>query len=126
MFGRIPMRLFGPSIARGKTRDRPLDLWIDNQRKILSMPPSKGQVMPLGLYEQLWELNAGFEQVRRALDGLGKHRTFRAKELQRLGAWIEEARAATSSYLAGAIEEAETDEAGRLFRLRVQLERKEE
>jgi hypothetical protein len=109
-----------------KPRDRPLDLWIANQRKILSMAQSKEPVMPLGLYEQLWELHAGFEQVRRALHGLGKHRTFHAKELQRLGAWIEEARAATGSYLAGAIEEAETNEAGRLFRLRVQLERKEE
>jgi hypothetical protein len=90
------------------------------------MAQSKEPGMPLGVYEQLWELHAGFEQVRRALRGLGQRRTFHASEIERLGAWLEEARAATASYLAGAIEEAETNEAGRLFRLRVARERKEE
>ena len=74
--------------------------------------------MPLEVYENFWELHAGFEQVRRALRNLAQHRTFQAGEVERLGAWLEEARAATASYLTGAIEEAETTEAGRLFRRR--------
>ena len=82
--------------------------------------------MPPEVYEQLWELHSGFEQVRCALRGLGKHRTFHPGELKRLGAWLEEARAATASYLTGAIEEAETNQAGRLFRLRLRRERKED
>jgi len=82
--------------------------------------------MPLDVYQRLWELHAGFEQVRRALRELGRHRTFRAGEVERLGAWLEEARAATASYLTGALEEAETNEAGRLFKNRISRERKEE
>ena len=82
--------------------------------------------MPLEVYENLWQLNAGFEQVRRALVSLARHRTFRASEVERLGAWLEEARAATASYLASAIEEAETNEAGRLFRGRRAREQAEE
>ena len=82
--------------------------------------------MPLAVYEQLWELHAGFDQVRRALRSLAQHRTFHAREVERLGAWLEEARAATASYLTGAIEEAETNEAGRIFRVRRRRELKEE
>jgi len=82
--------------------------------------------MPLEVYQQLWELHAGFEQVRRALRSLGQQPTFRTREIERLGAWLEEARAATASYLAGAMEEAETREAGRLFKNRIARERKEE
>jgi hypothetical protein len=82
--------------------------------------------MPLRVYEQLWELHAGFEQIRRALQGLKLQRTFHAGEVERLSGWLEEARATTASYLAGAIEEAETSQAGRLFKLRLRRERKEE
>ena len=82
--------------------------------------------MPQSIYEQLWELDAGFIQMRRALRILARHRAFQSREVERLAAWLEEARAATASYLAGAIEEAETNEAGRLFRNRIARERKEE
>ena len=82
--------------------------------------------MPLTVYQQLWELHAGFDQVRRALRSLSQHKTFHAPEVERLCAWLEEARAATASYLTGAIENAETDEAGRLFRVRRRRELKEE
>ena len=82
--------------------------------------------MPLDIYQQLWELHAGFEQVRRALRNLGQQPTFRIGEVERLDAWLEEAQAATASYLTGAIEEAETSEAGRLFKNRIARERKEE
>jgi hypothetical protein len=90
------------------------------------MAQSKKRRMPLEIYQQLWELHAGFEQVRRALRSLGQQPTFRTGEVERLGAWLEEARAATASYLTGAIEEAETNEAGRLFRNRLARERREE
>ena len=82
--------------------------------------------MPPEVYEQLWALRSGFAQVRCALRGLGKHRAFHPGELERLGAWLEEARAATASYLTGVIEEAETNQAGRLFKLRLRRERKED
>jgi hypothetical protein len=90
------------------------------------MAQSKKRGMPLDVYQQLWELHAGFEQVRRALRELGRQRTFQAREVERLSAWLEEGRAATASYLTGAIEEAETNEAGRLFRNRLARERSEE
>jgi hypothetical protein len=78
--------------------------------------------MQLEIYEHLWEMHAGFEQVRRALQNLAQHGAFHTGEVERLGAWLEEARAATASYLTGAIEEAETSEAGRLFRRRLARE----
>ena len=90
------------------------------------MAQSKRPGMPLNVYEQLWKLHAGFQEVRSALSGLKQQPMFHAGELERLRAWLEEARAATASYLAGAIEEAETSEAARLFRLRLRRERKEE
>jgi hypothetical protein len=90
------------------------------------MAQSKKPGMPLDVYQQLWELHSGFEQVRRALRGLGQHPAFQAREVERLSTWLEEARAATASYLTGAIEEAETAEAGRLFRNRIARERTEE
>jgi hypothetical protein len=89
------------------------------------MAQSKMQELEPGVYERLWEFDAGFAQIMRALRSLEKNRTFNARELQRLGAWLEEARAATASYLAGAIEEAETKQAGRLFQARLALERKQ-
>ena len=82
--------------------------------------------MPLDVYQQLWELHAGFEQVRRSLRGLGQQSPFNTREVGRLAAGLEEARAAAASYLTGAIEEAETSEAGRLFKNRLARERKEE
>jgi len=82
--------------------------------------------MPLELYQQLWELHAGFEQVHRALRSLAQQRVFQAREIERLRSWLEEARAATASYLTGAIEQAETAEAGRLFKNRIARERKED
>jgi hypothetical protein len=90
------------------------------------MAQKKERRMRLEIYEHLWEMHAGFEQVRRALQRLAQHRTFNAGEVERLGAWLEEAPAATASYLTGAIEEAETNEAGRLFRRRRAREQADE
>jgi len=78
------------------------------------------------VYEGLWEFEAGFDQVRRALRRLAEHGTFQTREVERFVALLEEGRAATASYLTGAIEQAETREAGRLFRLRRRYERKQE
>ena len=75
------------------------------------MAQSKKRGMPLDVYQQLWELHAGFEQVRRALRALGQQPTFQIREVERLGGWLEE---------------AETNEAGRLFKNRIARERKEE
>jgi hypothetical protein len=57
-----------------------------------AMAQSKERGMPLEVYENLWELRAGFEQVRRPLRRLGQRQTFRAREVEGLGAWLEEAR----------------------------------
>jgi len=54
--------------------------------------------VPLTIYQHLLEINAGFEQVRVAI----------------------------ASYSTGVIETEETDEAGRLFRLRRARERRED
>jgi hypothetical protein len=66
------------------------------------MAQPKERRMPLEVYENLWQLHAGFEQVRRALRSLEQNRTFHA------------------------IEEAESNEAGRLFRRRRAREQQEE
>ena len=77
------------------------------------------------VYEHLLALNAGFEQARRSLAALRRD-GFDREALERFSALAEEARAATVSYLAGAIETVETNEAGRRFRKRIARERHEE
>ena len=78
------------------------------------------------VYEQLWAFESGFDQVRRALQRLGQLGMFQRREVDRFLALLEEGRAATASFLAETIEEAETREAGRLFRLRKTLEAQED
>ena len=91
------------------------------------MPRSTGlRGVPLAIYQHLLEINAGFEQVRVALAALDQSAMFDRAELQRFSALSAEARAAIASYFAGVMETAETDEAGRLFRLRRARERAEE
>jgi hypothetical protein len=82
--------------------------------------------MDLSIYEQLLAVNAGFEQVRRALAALAQRRGFERGEIARFGGMADEARAAIASYLTGVIEAAETEEAGRLFSRRLARERKDE
>ena len=72
------------------------------------------------------DINAGFEQVRVALSALDELAMFHRGELTRFSALSAETRAAIASYLLSAIEVVETDEAGRLSRLRHKRERKEE
>jgi hypothetical protein len=78
------------------------------------------------MYEQLVALNAGFEQVRRALKKLGNLASFDRAELAHLSSLSEEARAASNSCLASFIETLETEHAGKLYRRRLDRERKQE
>src|SRR5438477_9622284 len=70
----------------------------------------------LDIYEHLLRINAGYDQAIRSLAALRKHGAFHRSTLERFTALSKETRAATNSYLVGAIETAETDEAGRRFR----------
>jgi hypothetical protein len=78
------------------------------------------------MYGQLSEIEAGFERVRGALGEFRRASAFERAELDRFGALLEEARAATVSYLLGILETKETDRAGRLYRKRRARERNEQ
>src|SRR5438045_1084182 len=82
--------------------------------------------LKLRIYEHLLLINAGFDQVIRSLAALRKHGVFHRGELARFRALSKETRAATNSYLVGAIEGGETNEAGQRFRKRKALERSDE
>ena len=73
-----------------------------------------------------WRLNTGFAQALAAVAALGKHKAFEPAELHRFAALVQEARAATNSYVTSVIEIAETAEAGRHFRKRLRREWREE
>jgi hypothetical protein len=70
------------------------------------------------VYQQLWELDEGFAQVHRALNGLQSSPGLHTNELARYGALAAEARAATLSYLLEILGERESKEAGQMFRCR--------
>ena len=82
--------------------------------------------MKLDVYEHLLRLNAGFEQAIQSLTALRKHAAFKGSALARFTALSKETRAATNSFLAGVIEGAETEDAGRRFRERKAQERADE
>ena len=82
--------------------------------------------MKLAVYEELCDLNRGFDQVRRALLAMQTHRLFDASELRRCRDLAAESQAVISRYLAHVIETAESDHAGRLFRRRIARERQED
>ncbi len=82
--------------------------------------------MKLEVYEHLLCINRGFDLVVRSLAALRKHGAFHQDELARFRALSQETRAATNSYLAGAIESSETNEAGRRFSRRKAQERSDE
>ena len=82
--------------------------------------------MKLQVYKHLLAVNAGFDQVIRALAALRKHGSFHRRELDRYSALSKEARAATNSYLTAVLERAETQEAGRRFGKRRRREQQEE
>ena len=82
--------------------------------------------MKLDIYQHLLSINAGYDQVIRSLAALRKYGVFNVGELARFSALSKESRAATSSYLVGAMEIAETTEAGRRFSKRLARERSDE
>ena len=82
--------------------------------------------MKLDVYKRLLRINAGFEQVLRSLAALERQRRSDAEELKRFRLRSRETQAALNSYLAAAIESAETDAAGRCFRQRVAQEKSDE
>ena len=82
--------------------------------------------MKLDIYQHLLSINAGYDQVIRSLAALRKYGVFHAGELARFSALSKESRAATNSYLLGAMEIAETNEAGRRFSKRLAQQRSDE
>ena len=82
--------------------------------------------MKLDIYQHLLSINAGYEQVIRSLAALRNYGVFHAGELARFSALSKETRAATNSYLVGAMEIAETTEAGRRFSKRLAQQRSDE
>jgi hypothetical protein len=79
--------------------------------------------MKLDVYENLLQINAGFDQAIRSIAALRKHRVFHRGALARFAALSKETRAAATSYILGVIEASETNEAGRRFRERKAQER---
>jgi hypothetical protein len=90
--------------------------------KLLMMAQSRRS--PL-LYQYLWEINAGFCQVRNAMDELQRTAGFNRGELSRFSMLIAETRADTLSYLLETLADLETQQAGRLFSSRQARERRE-
>lgn len=78
------------------------------------------------VYKQLWHVNRAFENVGRSLTGLATHDAFDRRELEPFRALVQEAQAATNSYLAHAIDSKESTKAGRLFRRRIARERRDD
>jgi hypothetical protein len=62
------------------------------------------QGVKLAVYRHLLDLNAGFDQVTRALAALRKDGPFDRRELGRYSALSKEARAATNSYLTSVLQ----------------------
>jgi hypothetical protein len=82
--------------------------------------------LKLNIYQHLLKINAGYNEVIRGLAALRKHSAFHRGELDRFSALSKENRAATNSYLLGAMETAETNEAGQRFSKRLAQERFDE
>ena len=82
--------------------------------------------MQAQVYEWLHRINAGFQEVLHGLAALQEHRAFDRHELQRCASLAKETRAVANSYLTGAIEGAETEEAGRRYHQRRRRERRDE
>ena len=82
--------------------------------------------MKLDIYQHLLSINAGYERVIRSLAALRKYGVFHAGELARFSALSKETRAATNSFLVGAMEMTETTEAGRRFSKRLAQQRSDD
>ncbi len=82
--------------------------------------------MNVEIYNQLLRINQAHAEVVMALAVLRKHPAFDATTLDCFAALWKETRAATNSYLTGAIEIAETEEAGRRYSKRRRREKQED
>ena len=82
--------------------------------------------LKLNIYQNFLKINAGFDQVIDGLAALRKHGAFHRGELDRFSALSKETKSATNSYLLGAMETAETNEAGQRFHKRLAQERSDE
>ena len=82
--------------------------------------------LKLNIYQNLLKINAGFNEVIGGLAALRKHDAFHRGELDRFSALSKETKSATNSYLLGAMETAETNEAGQRFHKRLAKERSDE
>ena len=78
------------------------------------------------IYERLFRINEAFATVAVNLRLLRQHHWLNADQIRRFEELSAEARAAANSYLLEAFATEETAEAGRLFRLRLARERKED
>ena len=77
-------------------------------------------------YQQLSEMNDGYELVRKNLKALAKHAALDPREVRRFMDLAAESCAATNSYLLEALGDHETKTAGRLFVRRKARERKDD
>ena len=66
------------------------------------------------IYEQLFHLNKGYDEIITALAALRQHPAFPASELDRFTAVSKETRASAYSFLAAILEATETADAGPL------------
>ena len=82
--------------------------------------------MPLRVYEHLFGLNDGFDQVARSLKSLAKYPALRPDEIAQFAQLAEETRSATNSHLLDVMAAIEISRAGRLSGRRKALERKQE
>ena len=78
------------------------------------------------VYQQLSQMNDGYEQVRKNLKALAKHPALEAREVRRFLDLAAESCAATNSYVLEALGDHETNTAGRLFVRRKARERTED
>lgn len=82
--------------------------------------------MKIDVFQELWRFNRACDEAITALGKLRQYPGFRRKEIERLAGLSKENRAAANSYLAGAIEMAETEEAGRRYGNRRRREKQED
>ena len=82
--------------------------------------------MSVDPFECLLRINRGFAEVLEGLRALRKQRGFEPEQVRRFEQLAQETRAATNSHLLGVLESQETNEAGRLFRRRLERERRDE
>ena len=82
--------------------------------------------MPVQAYEDLRQINQGFQRVLNSLHRLRQRPGFKRAQVAEFREWVREARAATNSYVTGVLETEETEAAGRLYRRRRALQQERE